>query len=73
MSILHLGEEEVSFLYPQSPAQSFKYSTLPDVLTVSIRDILTVVHPTTVTGRTYTLMLEEDLAATSTLITRKNN
>jgi hypothetical protein len=61
------GEVEVSFLHPHGPARSFKYPPDGDVLVMSSQDILTVVHPLTPTGRTYTLTLTEMTEASAAL------
>ena len=39
---------------------------------MNMKDILTIVNPTTKTGRTNTLMKEEESQTTGTLVTRKN-
>ena len=57
-------EVEVSFLHPKGPAKSFKYPPVGDILVMSYQDILTIVNPSTATGRVYTLTREEmDLAS----------
>ena len=45
------GEVEVTFQHPHGPAKSFKYPPGDDVLVMSYQDILTVVNPSTATGR----------------------
>ena len=56
----HINSEvKVTFLHPQGPACSYKYSTIPDVLTVPSSHILIKVDPRTATGRTYTLTKKE--------------
>ena len=54
----------VNFLYPHGPSRSFSYPSRPDVLVISIHDILTIADPKTVTGRMYTLSSNETAAAT---------
>jgi hypothetical protein len=61
------GEVEVSFLHPHGPARSFKFPPDGDVLVMSSQDILTVVHPLTPTGRTYTLTLTEMTEASAAM------
>lgn len=61
------GEVEVAFLHPHGPGRSFKYPPADDILVISSQDILTVVNPTTATGRAYTLSLEEMVAASAAL------
>ena len=59
-------EVEVSFLHPKGPTMSFKYPPDDDILVMSHQDILTIVNPSTATGRVYTLTREEmDLASAS--------
>ena len=64
------GEVEVTFLHPHGPAKSFKYPPGEDVLVMSYQDILTVVNPSTATGRGYTLSKEEMPEASATLAKR---
>ena len=56
-------EVKITFLHPSGPTKSFSYPRHPDVLWVSIVDILTRVNPVTPTGRTYVL-LENDIVQT---------
>jgi len=44
-------EVEVSFLHPKGPTKSFKYPPDDDILVMSHHDILTIVNPSTATGR----------------------
>jgi len=60
-------EVEVAFLHPNGPASSFKYPPCGDVLVMSSHDILTIVNPSTATGRTYTLTLIEMSEASAAL------
>lgn len=60
-------EVEVTFLHPHGPAKSFKYPPSNDVLVMSYHDILTLVNPSTTTGRVYTLSQAEMAAASATL------
>ena len=48
-----MQEVTLSFLHPRGPSRSFVYPHKADILTVHISDILTLVEPTTYTGRTY--------------------
>ena len=50
---------EVNFLHPQLPANSYIYPRRQDILDVDPTDILTLVSPTTATGRSYTLTSKE--------------
>jgi hypothetical protein len=61
------GEVEVSFLVPRGPIRSFHYPTLADILVISSEDVLTVVNPTTATGRSYVLSQAESAAAGAAL------
>lgn len=62
------GEVEVSFLEPRGPSRSFKYPTIADILVIGSEDVLTVVNPTTATGRSYTLSEAESEAAGAALM-----
>ena len=64
-------EIEVSFLHPHGPSRSFRYPSPKDVLVMSCKDVLTTISPTTATGRTYVLSLEELAAATKALADHK--
>lgn len=50
---------KVSFLHPSGPSPSFAYPRKADILTVPKYFILCKLHPTTATGRTYTVPKEE--------------
>ena len=50
---------EVNFLHPKLPAQSYVYPSHQDILEVDPTDILTLVNPSTATGRTYSLTANE--------------
>jgi len=39
---------------------------------INTKDILTMVNPTTITGRTYKIKTDEEFLATGTLVARKN-
>jgi len=60
-------EVELSFLHPHGPAKSFKYPSDGDVLVMTYHDVLTVVNPSTTTGRAYTLTQAEMEAASAKL------
>ena len=61
------AEVKVTFLHPHGPTRSFKYPSLPDILTVSVSDILTKVSPrTTTSGRMYTLTAKESRSSNKT-------
>jgi len=64
------NEVETSFLYPHGPSKSFSYPDKSDVFVISSEDILTMVNPTTVTGRIYAISPVEITAATKTLAER---
>ena len=52
----NLGDDvRVNFLHPHGPSPSFSYPHHPDILTVSVEDVLLCADPTTATGRVYTL------------------
>ena len=57
----------VSFLHPHGPSRSFKYPARPDISTIPVEDVLTIVDPRTATGHTYTLTQREMQAATEKL------
>ena len=61
------GEVEVSFLELRGPSRSFKYPTIVDILVIGSEDVLTVVNPTTATGRSYTLSQAESAPAGAVL------
>lgn len=61
------GEVEVSFLHPRGPARCYLYPPRGDYLVMSYQDILTVVSPSTTTGRSYTLSQTEMAAASAKL------
>jgi len=61
------GEVKVTFLHPHGPSRSFKYPSIPDILTVPASDILTKVNPRTAKGRVYTLTAKESREATMKL------
>ena len=61
------GEVKVTFLHPHGPSRSFKYPSIPDILTVPVSDILTKVNPRTAKGRVYTLTAKESREATMKL------
>ena len=54
-------EVKLTFLHPQGSARSYKYPTIPDILSIPISDILSKVNPRTAKGRTYTLQRREKL------------
>ena len=61
---------EVNFLHPKLPAISYFYPQHQDILEVDPTDTLTIVNPTTATGRTYSLTLKETSMATMALQAR---
>ena len=56
-------EVKLSLLHPHGPCHSFKYPSVPDALTLPLRDILTPVKPRTTTGRVYTISQKESKTA----------
>jgi hypothetical protein len=71
---MHDTEEvEVTFLHPHGPSKSYKYPTKTDNLGISIHDILTMVNPSTATGRMYTLSQTEMTTASAALAARDLN
>ncbi|KAL5508956.1 hypothetical protein EMCRGX_G004228, partial [Ephydatia muelleri] len=58
---------EVNFLHPQLPAKSYLYPRHQDIMEIDPSDILTLVSPSTATGRTYSLTSQEIMAATRAL------
>ena len=61
---------EVNFLHPQLPAKSYLYPRHQDIMEIDPSDILTLVSPSTATGRTYSLTSQEIMAATRALEAR---
>ena len=61
-------EVEVSFLHPYKPA---KYPFSDDVLVMSYHDVLTLVNPSTATGRDYVLLELEMMVASTTLSSKR--
>lgn len=57
----------VTFLHPRIPAASFLYPHREDILEVDPFDILSIVQPSTTTGRRYDLTRKEMQEATSAL------
>lgn len=53
------AEIKVTFLHPPGPSPSFSYPSVPDVLWISIADVIYKVNPITPTGRTYILSTNE--------------
>ena len=58
---------EVNFLHPQLPSNSYRYPQHQDVMEVDPSDVLTLVSPSTATGRRYYLTAKEVAAATCAL------
>lgn len=50
----------LSFLHPHGPAHSFIYPPTPDELTIDASDVIMIVSPNTITGRTY-MLTESDM------------
>lgn len=60
MDVIPADEEaELNFLHPHGPSPSYCYPRHSDTLRVHVSDIITHVHPTTDTGRTYKLSKED--------------
>lgn len=64
---LDIDEVKISFLDPNGPSRSFKYPSMPDIMTVSCQDVLTKVYPTTAKGRVYKITSKESKEASETL------
>ena len=66
--VLQLSEDDdgvrVTLLHPPGPRNSFRYPSNEHIVTVTTKDILSVVDPRTRTGRVYTLTRKEIEAAT---------
>ena len=66
--VLQLSEDDdgvrVTLLHPPGPRNSFRYPPDEHIVTVTTKDILSVVDPRTRTGRVYTLRRKEIKAAT---------
>ena len=54
----------LTLLHPHGPSASFKFPASPDVCTVPLNDILTLVDPRTTTGYVYTLSKKETSSVT---------
>lgn len=54
-------EIKVSFLHPAGSLPSFSYPSRPDILWISVIEILCLVNPITLTGRVYKLSESEVL------------
>ena len=46
---------KVTLLHPPGPSNSFRYPKSEHIVTITVKDILTVIDPRTITGRVYTL------------------
>jgi hypothetical protein len=64
----NLDEVKVTFLHPCGPSPSFCYPRKPDILWVSITDVLCIVCPVTPTGRSYVLSEKDSLASDEALL-----
>ena len=53
------AEVKVSLLHPSGPSWSYRYPTIPMIVTLCISNILVKVDPHTRTGRTYTITQKE--------------
>ena len=60
-------EVDVTFLKPCGPSPSFTYPRTVDKLLVFVEQVLTLVDPITLTGRTYSLTQDEMKKATEVL------
>ena len=67
--VLQMSPDEnqvrVTLLHPPGPSNSFRYPMSENIVTVTVKDILTVVDPRTRTGHVYTLSKKEIKAATN--------
>jgi len=55
---------KVALLHPPGPSNSFRYPKGEHIVTVTVKDILTIVDPRTRTGCVYTLSKKETKAVT---------
>ena len=66
--VLQLSPDEdrvkVTLLHPPGPSNSFRYPKSEHIVTVTVKDILTVVDPQTRTECVYTPSMKEMKAAT---------
>ena len=66
--VLQLSPDEdrvkVTLLHPPGPSNSFRYPKSEHIVTVTVKDILTVVDPQTRTECVYTPSMKETKAAT---------
>jgi len=61
-----------SFLHPHGPAKSFKFTQAnDDILVMSCHDILTLVNPSTTTGRDY-ILSELEMEVATTALSKRN-
>ena len=58
---------KLTLLHPHGPCQSFKYPTVPDLLTLPLTDILTLVKPRTTTGRVLPITQKDSKIASDKL------
>jgi len=67
---LENAEVRLTLLHPHGPSRSYKYPTAPDITTLPLSSILTLVEPKTTTGRTYSLYQRDvDIANLTTIFT----
>ena len=58
---------KVNFLHPQGPSRSFRYSAIPNTLTISVESVSLKVDPRSTRRDTYTLSRKESRSATEKL------
>ena len=67
------ADVNLTLLHPHGPSRSFKYPPIPDIITVSLTDVLTKVNPKTPSSHSYTLGRKENKAATERLVQKFHN
>ena len=60
-------EVKLTLLHPHGPGRSYKYPSVPDILTPSLTDILAVVKPRITTNHAFTLTQRESKTASDKL------
>ena len=66
---LENAEVRLTLLHPHGPSRSYKYPTVPDIVTLPLTSILTLVEPRTTTGCTYSVNQRDSRAARDKLNT----
>ena len=65
------ADVNLSLLHPHGPSRLFQYPPIPDIITVSLTDVLTKVNPKNPSSHSYTLGRQESKASTERLAKKK--